>query len=94
MDEDKKYPDCGGTGRMVHEKEQSEYLMSSLESGAIAYNPDTMKVKICKNCKGLGYFIDSNGNKTECSECKGFGRIINYNVNTEHQMNEFNIPSE
>lgn len=40
------------------------------------FDPDTMKVKICKKCKGLGFATDLQGGRIKCSDCDGTGRII------------------
>lgn len=42
----------------------------------IDFNPETMKVKLCKKCKGLGFFLDLKGNTCKCAECNGTGRFI------------------
>ena len=35
------------------------------------FDPETMKIHICKKCKGLGFGIDLKGNRFTCSECTG-----------------------
>ena len=40
------------------------------------FDPETMKIHICKKCKGLGFGIDLKGNRFTCSECTGTGRIL------------------
>lgn len=41
------------------------------------YDPDTMKVKLCKECKGLGVVTNPEyGTKEICSACHGQGRIV------------------
>ena len=40
------------------------------------FDPETMKIHICKKCKGLGFGIDLKGNRFNCSECNGTGRIL------------------
>ena len=40
------------------------------------FDPETMKIKTCKKCKGLGFGVDLKGNRFDCSECQGTGRIV------------------
>ena len=40
------------------------------------FDPETMKIHICKKCKGLGFGIDLKGNRFKCSECSGTGRLL------------------
>ncbi len=40
------------------------------------FDPETMKIHICKKCKGLGIGVDLKGNRFKCSECSGTGRIL------------------
>lgn len=52
------------------------------------FDPETMKVKLCKKCKGLGYGIDLKGNKFRCSECSGTGRVVENTLKDEYLMDE------
>ena len=47
------------------------------------FDPETMKVKICKKCKGLGFGIDLRGRRFECAECSGTGRVIEKTLKDE-----------
>ena len=40
------------------------------------FDPETMKIHICKKCKGLGFGIDLKGNRFKCAECSGTGRLL------------------
>ena len=40
------------------------------------FDPETMKIHICKKCKGLGFGVDLKGNRFKCVECSGTGRIL------------------
>ena len=52
------------------------------------FDPETMKVKLCKKCKGLGYGIDLRGNRFKCSECSGTGRVVEKTLKNEYLMDE------
>ena len=47
------------------------------------FDPETMKIHICKKCKGKGFGIDLHGNRFRCSECSGTGRIIQKTLKEE-----------
>ncbi len=47
-----------------------------LEQPKIHFDSDTMKVKICKECKGLGNIRNHYGIWGPCSACHGQGRIV------------------
>lgn len=47
-----------------------------LEQPKIHFDSDTMKVKICKECKGLGNVQNNYGIWMPCSACHGQGRIV------------------
>ena len=79
---------CKGTGRIVVRTNASEYQISDIVNNEIIFDPDIMKVKICKECKGLGFFIDHHGTKIPCAECGGSGRIIKCDPKTELLMSE------
>ena len=42
----------------------------------ISFRPSCMKVTICKECKGLGFYVDENGDRRDCSYCGGTGRFV------------------
>lgn len=50
------------------------------------YDPDTMKIKLCKACKGLGSIITKTGEHIKCDECTGTGRLV---VKTLKSMIDF-----
>ena len=52
------------------------------------FDPETMKVKLCKKCKGLGYGIDLRGKRFKCSECSGTGRVVEKTLKDEYLMDE------
>lgn len=52
------------------------------------FDPETMKIKTCKKCKGLGFGVDLAGNRFECTECNGTGRIV-----VKTLKNEFTLDS-
>ena len=51
------------------------------------FNPNSMKIKICKNCKGLGVRYDITGQRFICDECGGTGRILEENIVSEFPLN-------
>ena len=40
------------------------------------FDPETMKVHVCKKCRGLGFGVDLKGGRFACSECDGTGRVL------------------
>lgn len=48
------------------------------------YDPESMKIKICKECKGTG---KSNGGEV-CGNCGGTGRIVVRTNATEYQISD------
>ena len=48
------------------------------------YDPESMKIKICKECKGTG---KSDGGEV-CANCKGTGRIVVRTNATEYQISD------
>lgn len=54
------------------------------------FDPENMKIRICKKCKGLGFGQDLKGNKFKCAECGGSGRIVVRTMKNEFSMNELN----
>ena len=47
------------------------------------YDPESMKIKICKECKGTGKIEDH-----DCPNCKGTGRIVIRSNQTEYQISD------
>lgn len=54
----------------------------------VQFDPETMKIKICKKCKGVGFGQDLTGNRFKCSECGGTGRIIVKTLKNELGLDE------
>ena len=54
------------------------------------FDAESMKVRVCKKCKGLGFGRDLKGNQFECSECTGSGRIVVKTMKNEFSLNELN----
>lgn len=47
------------------------------------YDPESMKIKICKECKGTGKIEDH-----DCPNCKGTGRIVIRSNQTEYHISD------
>lgn len=56
----------------------------------IKYNPETMKVKICKECHGLGIVHNMDGDILVCPNCLGRGRLIEIKTTNEVTLNSVN----
>ena len=54
------------------------------------FDPETMKIHICKKCKGKGFGIDLNGIRFRCSECSGTGRIVQKTLKDEFTFDSLN----
>lgn len=55
------------------------------------YDPDTMKVKLCKECKGLGIVTNPEyGTKEICSACHGQERIVVLKQEKTYLLETFN----
>ena len=52
------------------------------------FNEETMSVKLCKECKGLGHFPTDTGWK-KCPTCGGTGRIILEKHDLEYRFTDF-----
>lgn len=57
------------------------------------FDPDSMKIVLCKECKGLGVVEDvseklSSRGRT-CSVCRGYGRLVRQLIKTELPLSEF-----
>lgn len=90
-----KCPRCGGTGRIIITSNPRQFLMSDIESGKIVYDSETMKIKICKACKGVGKVNGSIENDAPCSECGGYGRIVEYDVKEELMLDQIeDVPAQ
>ncbi len=73
--------ECSGTGRLVV-KTLKEMIEFDVVNDKITFDEDTMKVKVCKECLGLGEL--PNGLK--CRECNGTGRWIEQAITTDYQL--------
>ena len=54
------------------------------------FDPEIMKIRVCKKCKGLGFGIDLKGNRFTCSECGGTGRIIVKTLRSQFTLGSLN----
>lgn len=52
------------------------------------FDPETMKIRVCKKCKGLGFGIDLKGRRFTCAECSGTGRVIEKTLKEEFGMDD------
>lgn len=96
-DENSKCPRCGGTGRIIITSNPRQFLMSDIESGKIVYDSESMKIKICKACKGVGKVVYNGSieNGAPCSECDGYGRIVEYDVKEELMLEQIeDVPAQ
>lgn len=77
-------PECEGAGRVLVKTLASELPLGSL-GGDTPFDEETMKVKVCKVCDGLGSFAEG-GEERECGECNGTGRVVVQKIVTEYRM--------
>ena len=54
------------------------------------YDAETMKIKLCKKCRGLGLIIGSEGETFKCPECSATGRILVRTLKEEIPFNAIN----
>lgn len=54
-----------------------------MDNNKIKFNCETMKVKLCKVCHGLGIVQDLNGDIMRCPNCHGTGRLIEEKMTNE-----------
>lgn len=54
------------------------------------FDPELMKIKICRKCKGVGFGQDLKGHRFRCAECTGTGRIVVRTLKNELTMQELN----
>ena len=89
-----KCAECGGTGRYVTKKLTEEFTLDSLNEN-LSFDPETMKIRICKSCGGLGS-INYGSEDRECEDCHGTGRIVEQVITTEYQMHHISglVPTE
>lgn len=56
------------------------------------FDEETMTVKLCKDCKGLGYYPSDCG-WVKCASCEGSGRVIIEKHDLEHRFSDFDFPN-
>lgn len=58
------------------------------------FDPENMKIRICKKCKGLGFGVDLRGNRFPCPECTGTGRVVVKTLKEEFTLDSLgrNLP--
>lgn len=85
--------ECSGTGRLVTKKLTEEFTLDALNEN-LSFDNETMKVRICKSCGGLGH-IDYGTEDRECEDCHGSGRIVEQTITTEYQLHHIDgiVPS-
>lgn len=44
------------------------------------FDPETMKIHVCKKCRGLGFGVVLKGSRFTCCECGGTGRPLTKTV--------------
>lgn len=76
--------ECGGTGRVLVQTIKEEFLLDSLGEN-LSFDRETMKVRVCKSCDGLGS-INYGVEERECDDCHGTGRIIEQKIVTEYML--------
>lgn len=65
-----------------------------LEQPKIHFDSDTMKVKICKECKGLGNIQNHYGVWAPCPACHGQGRIVVKTNETEFSITQIDFAAD
>lgn len=65
-----------------------------LEQPKIHFDSNTMKVKICKECKGLGNVQNNYGIWMPCSNCHGQGRIVVKTNETEFSITQIDFAAD
>lgn len=77
---------CEGYGRVVEKTLKTQLGLDEL-TPQNPFDPDEMKIKICKACKGLGT-VAWGGEQDPCEECRGDGRFVEHKVVSEYRLNE------
>lgn len=77
---------CGGTGRVVQKTLKNLLGIDELDV-TVPYDPEEMKIKICRSCKGLGK-SRWGSEQMDCPECGGTGRFVEHKIVTEYRLNE------
>ena len=52
-----------------------------------------MKVKLCKECHGLGHVLDAQANWHRCGECFGYGRVVVQKSEDTFMLSDFDFDS-
>ena len=78
-------PECGGSGRILLKVIKDDFALEELNDTR-DFNKETMKVRVCKSCAGLGRFIYGPDDSRACQECDGTGRIVEEEISTEYQL--------
>lgn len=76
--------ECGGTGRILVRTIKDEFTLGQIGDD-LPFDKDTMNVRICKSCSGIGY-VSFGDESRECKDCHGTGRIIEQKVQNEYQL--------
>lgn len=76
--------ECGGTGRILVKTLKEEFTLGSLGEN-LSFDRETMKVRVCKSCGGLGR-IRYGAEERECGDCHGAGRFVEQTITTEYQL--------
>ncbi len=87
--------ECGGTGRILIKTTKTDFPLGSIDENH-SFDEETMKVHVCKTCRGLGVVNFGNGNEP-CRNCDGAGRIVEQKIQQDYQMrvlDEFNEKGE
>ena len=60
---------------------------------AMCYDPETMKIILCKECKGSGRYLDDDKVPTDqpCDVCNGHGRIVRRTTQEELKLDLFDL---
>lgn len=77
---------CDGTGRIVEKTLKTDLGLDELGPNR-PFDPDEMKIKICKACKGLGT-TRWGSDDLRCQECGGDGRYVEHKILTEYRLSE------
>lgn len=54
------------------------------------YDPECMKIKLCKKCKGLGFALGKTGEKFGCPDCSGSGRVVIKTLKSDFPLDDLN----
>ena len=60
---------------------------------AMYYDPETMKIILCKECKGSGRCLDDDKAPTEnpCDFCNGRGRLVRKTTQESLKLDLFDL---